>query len=884
MSTLSGRLLLAILVVPFAIALPGGGPQILPQEHGAAAAWRRLLELPTTASLMHTTAHPDDEHGGLLAMLSHGIGARVSLMTLTRGESGDNAIGPELFDALGLIRTEELLLADRFYGVDRQYFATVVDYGFSKRLDETLEKWGRDNVLRDMVGILRTERPFVVVSRFQGNARDGHGNHQAAGLLTPEAARLAADPNAFPEQIAAGLRPWAPLKVYVGGVRENEAWTIRVDTGQYDPVLGESYQTFARLGLSFQRSQNSGRFNAQPGPSVAYYRRLDSAVDAPSTEGTFFDGIDTSIPGLYRALRRTPPPGADVLLGALDREIAAAVQTFTFTDPSKAAPSLARALAAARTASARLSGDPDVAFVLRLKEQQIVDALDATLAISLAAVAQPSGTPEAVGPFGGGPPPMGPVVPGQTFEVRTTFVNRSPIRLHAVRLALEGNGSRGWPVSPADEPADPQQNTPLIKKFTVSVPADAPVTRPYFVRNSIQDARYTVADTAAIYLPSSRHPLDVVARYELNGIGVETRRPVTRFEANLPYGLERRVLAVVPAVAVTLRPSQAVVPLGGGTSTVRLQAEVVNNRDTGSNGSLTLDVPSDWTVSPRSHRFDFGRAGERSLYSFDVRVPALEIRDYRVQAVASSGGREYREGYTALTHRDLETRYLYRDAVATVRGIDVKLAPGLKVGYVMGVGDDVPAGLAQLGVDVQLLGASDLATGDLRRFDAIMTGTRAYAVREDLKTYNRRLLDYVEQGGNLIVLYNTQEFVPNLYAPYPAELPRNAEEVSEEDSPVEILAADAPVLNTPNRITKADFSGWVEQRGSKFWTTWDARYTPILAAWDREQAPQRGGWLYARYGKGHYTYFAYAFHRQLPYAVPGAYRLLANLLSLSARP
>jgi hypothetical protein len=214
----------------------------------------------------------------------------------------------------------------------------------------------------------------------------------------------------------------------------------------------------------------------------------------------------------------------------------------------------------------------------------------------------------------------------------------------------------------------------------------------------------------------------------------------------------------------------------------------------------------------------------------------------------------------------------------------VKLAPGLKVGYVMGVGDDVPAGLAQLGVDVQLLGASDLATGDLRRFDAIMTGTRAYAVREDLKTYNRRLLDYVEQGGNLIVLYNTQEFVPNLYAPYPAELPRNAEEVSEEDSPVEILAADAPVLNTPNRITKADFSGWVEQRGSKFWTTWDARYTPILAAWDREQAPQRGGWLYARYGKGHYTYFAYAFHRQLPYAVPGAYRLLANLLSLSARP
>ena len=235
-----------------------------------------------------------------------------------------------------------------------------------------------------------------------------------------------------------------------------------------------------------------------------------------------------------------------------------------------------------------------------------------------------------------------------------------------------------------------------------------------------------------------------------------------------------------------------------------------------------------------------------------------------------------------LRHRDLETRYLYRDATTTVRGIDVTIAPGLKVGYVMGIGDDVPSGLAQLGVQVQLLASQDLATGDLSRFHAIMTGTRAYAVREDLKTYNRRLLDYVREGGNLIVLYNTQELVPNDHAPYPADLPRNAEEVSEEDSPVEILAPSHQVFTTPNRITKADFDGWMEQRGSKFWTTWDARYTPMIATWDKGQAPQKGGWLYARYGKGHYTYFAYAFHRQLPYGVPGAYRLLANLLSLKS--
>jgi hypothetical protein len=364
-------------------------------------------------------------------------------------------------------------------------------------------------------------------------------------------------------------------------------------------------------------------------------------------------------------------------------------------------------------------------------------------------------------------------------------------------------------------------------------------------------------------------------------VPVEIRRPVTRLEPNLPYGYDTRVLAVVPAIALTLTPANAVTPLDAPTKRIKVSVEVVNNREKTSEGSLALKVPAGWQVTPATRPFAFSRAGERALYPFDVMIPSLENRDYRIEAVASSGGREYREGYTTIRHRDLETRYQYREAVASVRGVDVKIAPGLKVGYVMGVGDDVPAGLGQIGVDVQLLGEQDLATGDLSRFDAVMTGTRAYAVREDLKTYNRRLIEYVKGGGNLIVLYNTQELVPDLYAPYPGKLSAGAEEVSEEDSPVEILAPDDPVLATPNRITKADFDNWVEQRGSKFWDTWDPRYTSLIATWDKGQQPQKGGWLHAKYGKGHYTYFAYALHRQLPYGVPGAYRLLANLLSLN---
>jgi len=246
----------------------------LPQDRGATGTWQKLLKLRTSGSVMHTTAHPDDEHGGLLAMLSRGEGARVSLLTLNRGAAGDNAIGPELFDPLGLIRTEELLRADQYYGVDAQYFTTVIDYGFSKRLEEALVKWGRENVLRDVVRVVRMERPLVVIARFQGNDRDGHGNHQTAGLITQEAYKAAGDPAVFPEQLREGLRPWQPLKLYMGGMRENEDWTLRVDPAVYSPWLGDSYANFARTGLSFQRSQNGGRNDPQPGPAYGYYKRL----------------------------------------------------------------------------------------------------------------------------------------------------------------------------------------------------------------------------------------------------------------------------------------------------------------------------------------------------------------------------------------------------------------------------------------------------------------------------------------------------------------------------------------------------------------------------------------------------------------------------------
>jgi hypothetical protein len=364
------------------------------------------------------------------------------------------------------------------------------------------------------------------------------------------------------------------------------------------------------------------------------------------------------------------------------------------------------------------------------------------------------------------------------------------------------------------------------------------------------------------------------------GVPVEITAPVRRREPHSPYGEELRELMIVPVVAVNVSPRVAMVPLAAAPKQLDVRVELLNNVEGTGSGHLTLQLPAGWTSTPATISFTFARAGERSSHRFIVTASSLENRDYQIEAVATVAGREYRQGYNVIEHRDLETRHLYHPSATLVRGVDVKVAPGLTVGYVMGIGDEVPAGIAQLGASVTMLGEQDLATGDLQRFDAIVTGTRAYAVRDDLKTYNRRLLDYVQQGGNMIVLYNTQEFVPNTDAPFPAQLPPRAEEVSEEDSPVDILVPSHPLFTTPNRITKADFDGWVEQRGSKFFTEWDAAYTPLIATHDQGQEPQKGGWLTAVYGKGQYTYFAYAFHRQLPYGVPGAYRLLANLLSL----
>ena len=864
------------------------GPRALAVDRGAPGLWQRLLRLQTTASILYTAAHPDDEQGGALTYLSRGQGARAALLTLNRGEGGANAIGSELFDGLGLIRTEELLVSDRYYGLDDQYFTTLIDYGYSKNLEEALRQWGKENVLRDVVRVIRINRPLALVSRFYGGPQDGHGNHQTAGVVTQEAFDLAGDPNAFPEQIRdEGLRPWQPLKLYRSNLERSfgrsgeppdHRWNVAVNAGAFSPWLGESYEEFSALGLSFQRSQNSGRRRERPGVHRHFFERVESRVEAPERETGFFDGIDTSISGIYRLLGEEPPEGVSALLAAIENSVSDAVAAYSVRNPAAAAPFLAQGLALTREAIGLSRGRDEALFLLAIKERQFQDAVSAALGLRFRAAAAPLGAAEPSSPFSP-QATMGPVVPGQKFQVDVSLVNPSGIPIRTERIALEGAGD--WQVEGDAQAGKPLRSGAVLSAaFTVTAPQEATLSRRYFHRESIHESRYRIRQPEYLHRAGRPPALAAAVDYSLGGQSIRASATVYRREANLPYGYEFRELKVAPALAVNVSPANLIVPLGSARNRVSLAVELLNNRSGEIRGELVLELPDGWRAQPARQPFSFSQANARRNFTFSVSAPQLRAETYDIRAVARAEGREYREGYRAIRHRDYDIRYLYRDALTRIRGVDVKIAPRLKVGYVMGVGDEVPGGIEQMGAQVALLNSGDLAAGDLDAYGAIVIGTRAYAVRRDLIEYNRRLLDYARRGGNLIVLYQTQEFVPGKWAAFPADLPRRAEEVSEEDSPVKILAPDHPLFRQPNRIAAADFEGWAEQRGSKFFSSWDDAYIPLIETQDRGQEPQKGGWLTASYGEGHYTYFAYAVHRQLPYSVPGAYRIFANLLSL----
>jgi LmbE family N-acetylglucosaminyl deacetylase len=890
-------------------------------DRGAAGLTRELHALRTRASVLMITAHPDDEDGGTLAYETRGMGARAALLTLNRGEGGQNAMSSDMYDALGLVRTEELLAADRYYGVD-QYWSSVVDYGFSKTREEALEKWGHDRVLADVVRVIRLTRPLVIIATFVGAASDGHGQHQVSGQMAQEAFLAAGDPTKFPEQIREGLRPWSPLKVYAHvpffdvtdkgmydyaidqyvPVRffdyikqtwssEKPSTTLEIQEGDYAPAAGLTYMQIGREGLGYQKSQNNGVAIPPPAPGASAYHRYGSRVTAADHEESFFDGIDASLLGTASLVGGKQEDAPDWLRNGLNHlaELAAQANTEYQPDhPQGIAPVLASGLGGTRDLIARTrastipdSGKQDILFELAAKEKQFERALIDSLGLSLFAVVAPDREPARQGPYQQSGPLFTIAIPGQSFTVRAELLNPSQDTLNVDSVAVAASDGKSWTFAPKGElPKNLAPHALGQARFSVAAPADAAITRPYFTRPNDEQPYYDLADPRYRDLSLAPYPLAVNATVSYRGAPLRLSEVVQAMQRVQGEGVVPQPLIVAPAISVEIAPAAGAVPLGA--KQFEFACTVHSNVKGPAKGVLRLKLPQGWRSTPDSADFAMQRDGEDQTMTFTVLPGAIEAGERRITAVAEYQGKTYEEGYHLTGYSGLRSYPYYRPAVYRAVGVDVKTAE-VRIGYLPGTGDDVPRALENLGRGVRTLAASDIAQGNLSGYDAIILGTRAYAVRPELKSANARLLDYVKNGGVLIVQYQLQDFDQN-YGPFPFTLGANPQKVVDESNQVRLLKPEDPVFTWPNRITAADFSGWVEERGHGFMQTWDSHYEPLVETHDPGQEPQLGGLLLARYGKGAYIYDAFALYRQLPVGVPGAYRILANLVSLGKNP
>jgi len=875
----------------------------LPEDLGALHLAQLLTKLKTTARLMQVVAHPDDEDGGMLTLEARGKGASVLLFTVTRGEGGQNKFGTESSDELGILRTLELLEADKYYGVE-QRFSHVVDFGFSKTAEETFNKWhGHDVALGDIVRAIRTFRPDVLVARFSGTTRDGHGHHQASALLTVEAFRAAGDPAKFPEQINEGLVAWQPRKLYVGnpprmfqgGNVADEDYTVKLNIGEYSPLLGMSYTQFALEGLAHQTSQGTGGIRVPPGPRYTYYKLTDSTLPKPAAhEQDFFDGIDTSLAGLAARLggEESKVPNLLSTLMLAQRHVDAASQAFSLEDPSACAPDLLAGLKDitelirdVATSQLSATAKSDLLTSLRSKQAEFRDASLEALGVALELTVDPPGPPPGPSFFPRMEQTISVAAPGQTFTVTGRLYNRGKVALGLIPPTLfvdhHMHSSEVKPVESEDsKPINPGEMRSMQWKVTVD--DLALYTRPYWSRANPETQTVYILNGPDLSntLTKPFGPYPVHAEFMISAKSGLIFAPVA---AKIKFidptlGQSERPLAVGPPISVLLTSPVVVAPVGG-TGKSQIGVSVRSNVQNPVHAKLRLETPPGWQVEPAEIPVDLDHDGDLNNYSFQVTPQNLHEGTYKVTARAEYNGKQYAEGFKVITRPDLDSYYAYRPATENVQAVDVKLPGQLKVGYIMGTGDEIPSVLQSVGLNTSIITPQELASGDLSRYGTIIVGIRAYDTRTDVREHNRRLLDYVNRGGTLIVQYNQSvgAFNDGHYTPYPAT--EANVRVSVEEQPVEILAPEERVFNWPNKIMQKDFDGWVQERGLYFMSQWDAQFKPLLACNDPGEPPQKGGLLLAHYGKGIYIFSAYGFSRQLPAGVPGAIRLFVNLVS-----
>jgi LmbE family N-acetylglucosaminyl deacetylase len=804
-----------------------------PASPPAAVILQDLRGFRETGRVLYIAAHPDDENTQLIAYLARGRDYRTAYLSLTRGDGGQNVLGPEFGDELGVIRTQELLAARRIDG-GRQFFTRARDFGYSKDYRQTLTKWDREEVVADIVRVIREFRPDVLITRFSPEPGNTHGHHTASAVLALEAFKLAGDPKAFPEQLDK-LKPWQPVRILQNGFGRGPGGQstesgLQIDVNGNDPVTGESFAEIAGRSRSMHKTQgfDNFAFRGGSGPRMESFLVL---AGAPATKD-ILDGVDTTW-GRF-------PGGAEI--GHLADDV---IAQFNPQDPAASVP----ALLALRSRLAALPGDS----VVDEKRRQLDRILQACLGLTVETVV-----------------PDAEVVPGGSMQLHHTVSVRSavPVRWLATRYPAIGREAGG--------PTDLQVNQLTSRDATEILPVGTPVSQPYWLREEGTPGMFRADDPALIGRPENPPVFPVEFVFEVGGQTLVVPDEPVQLTAGPTVAQSRRRLKAIAPVSLEFA-SDVELFAPGAARPVEIEAVAAAPAA----GTLRLETPAGWRVEPARQPFRFAAAGERRQFSFTVTAPAKPEKA-AIAASVEIGGARFDTGRVAINYSHIPPILLQPPARLTAVCLELAIRGG-RVGYVPGAGDSVAESLTEMGCTVTQLTGADLTAERLKDFDAVVFGVRAFNVRTDLAPHLPALFAWVEAGGNVIVQYNTPNGLqtPQL-GPYELKLSRDLphNRVTDENAPVTLLAPDHPAFTGPNRIVPADFDGWVQERGLNFPSEWDGHYTPLLACSDSGEAPLKSGLLVAHCGRGYYVYTGLSWFRQLPAGVPGAYRLFANLISL----
>jgi len=849
-------------------------------DYGALGLVQLLKRLNTTASVMMIGAHPDDEDSALLAYLARGESARTAYLSLTRGDGGQNIIGPEQGEALGIIRTEELLQARRLDGAE-QYFTRAYDYGFSKTLDEAKSKWDEKVILCDVVRVIRTFRPLVVISRFSGTPADGHGQHQYAGYISPIAVKAASDPKQCTD---VGLQPWNVLKFYVEqGFRDTSEPTLKINTGKYDPILGRSYFEIAMEGRSMHRSQGEGR--------IEFHGHQFSGLNydglRPSGAGVF-RGIDTTVMGIG-PLTANQEESFNRLLRDLSAKIREASYGTGILRPEEIIPKIADILRRANSAEWSTS-QLDSRSYLREIQREAALALCVAAGIQIDALADTEV-----------------IVPGDKVFVSVKVFNgeqSTGVTLGVdsasgfIKMSVDGisfSAPQGWMVTKADSPTqnnaafNGRENAGNSAFFNVNADSAARLVQPYWLISSRKGDLFEWHDTHGATLAFEPDQLVALVKVKIGETEVTLEQPVQYRFADQARGEIRREVNVVPALSVAIDRNLLIMAQSDKPQTRRLVVSVTNNSEKQQSGKISLNVQAKGLTinAPNGPDFDLKTRGAKASIPVEITIPANSVAgNIPIRVSARVGDAVFDKTMNVVAYPHIQTHRYYTPAETRVEVIDLKTAPE-KIGYIMGSGDEVPEAIRQMGMDVTMLEEKDIASGDLSRFDSIVVGIRASETRPDMMANKQRLMEYVNNGGNVIMQYQRGNFAQSGLAPYPVDTTDkqgtaagSTARVVDENAPVRILDAAHPIFSSPNKITDEDFKGWVQERNLYNLVTFDPKYTPLLESHDAGEQENKGGLVIAKVGKGNWVYCSYSFFRQLPAGVPGAYRLFANLLSM----